>query len=241
VGMGGVVGAHALLVSGRCEGLTVYKTFSSKRFSPATRPMPIPSLRLSRRRALPVTAMAIFLVSTTVEGERTLTAVSPCHIVSSYYPKRICRESADPSECRVATNAFGTREACCRSFGPDGCTPLEGEVECWVSGSRYPTTSCAVTIDPEICTLTHSNWATEDECCKPGNAFTQGCGYQYSAGFSVSEVQDECYISSSFYPQRECDVSTDAGVCQRGWGAWKTYEECCAPNAAHAEGCGAAA
>lgn len=191
--------------------------------------------RASAARA--VAASLVAVVSTTASGTRTLTAGAPCHIVASYYPTRDCRVSDDATECRVAPNAFGSREACCRSFGQDGCTPT-GDTECFTAGSRYPTTNCIATNDPEVCNLKHSQWATLEECCEPGKAFTQGCNWQYSVNRDVAE---SCWIASTFYPQRECYEVTDASICQRGWGSWLTYHECCAPNAAHADGCGFAA
>ena len=140
-------------------------------------PAPIPS-HLAVLATLSVMAMST---------GRVLSASAPCHIVESYYPKRLCRESDDPIECRLAPNSFGTKSQCCDHFGSDGCTPDDDEVQCFVAGSRYPTTS---------------------------------------------------WIASTYYPVRECYEITDGSVCQRGWGSWLTYQDCCAPNAAHADGCG---
>lgn len=192
---------------------------------------PIPRHRAGVLALVTVSLMAM-------STDHALSASAPCHIVDSYYPKRLCRESDDPTECRVAPNSFGTRALCCDHFGSDGCTPDEDEVQCFVAGSRYPTTACIATNDPEICHLKHSNWLTMEACCEKGAAFTHGCDWQYTSDFSAEDVAESCWIASTYYPVRECYEITDGGTCQRGWGSWRSYQECCEPNAAHADGCG---
>ena len=188
----------------------------------------------SSRARLVVASLSACVAVT--HAARHLEASAPCYIVDSYYPKRTCRTSDDPTECRLAPQSFASKDGCCNSFGADGCSP-EGEVECFVAGSRYPTTECTKT---NVC-LPHTSWSTMEECCEPSNAFTHGCGYQYSKGFEAAEVEASCWVASTYYPVRECYEIFDAGVCQQGWGTWRTYQACCAPNAAHADGCGFAA
>ena len=219
----------------------IFPTIYHYRMAKTRTSMPELSSTGAPTRRAAALALSIFAGSCQpVVLSRSLSASAPCHIVDSYYPKRVCRESSDPIECRVAPNAFGSRQSCCASFGPNGCTPLDEEVECFVAGSRYPTTSCVVTTDPEVCNLPHSNWDTMDACCEKGAAFAKGCDWQYSANFSANDVADSCWIASTYHPVRECYEVSDPTICQRGWGSWLTYQECCAPNAAHSMGCGLA-
>ena len=192
---------------------------------------PIPRHRAGVLALVTVSLMAM-------STDHALSASAPCHIVDSYYPKRLCRESDDPTECRVAPNSFGTRALCCDHFGSDGCTPDEDEVQCFVAGSRYPTTACIATNDPEICHLKHSNWLTMEACCEKGAAFTHGCDWQYTSDFSAEDVAESCWIASTYYRSANAMRSRMGALASVDGAVGARTRSAVKPNAAHADGCG---
>lgn len=47
-----------------------------------------------------------------------------------------------------------------------------------------------------------------------------------------------CVVPDSWYPLRTCRVSSSPQECSRGWNAWATFNECCAPRfGAFPQGC----
>ena len=67
---------------------------------------------------------------------------------------------------------------------------------------------------------------SEEQCCKPGAAFDQGCS---------EPVGPDCFVVDSYWPLRTC--KRDNSKCYQGWGVYKTIEACCEPGAAHEKGC----
>ena len=70
-------------------------------------------------------------------------------------------------------------------------------------------------------------WASEADCCAPGAAHSDGC-----------TKSEPCWVATAWYPARACGQVKDDAVCLRGWGAFATEDDCCAPGAAHSDGCG---
>ncbi|KAH7620906.1 hypothetical protein NADE_003515 [Nannochloris sp. 'desiccata'] len=102
---------------------------------------------------------------------------------------------------------------------------------CVVPESYYPFRTCKVSSNPRECGKGWNAWASFADCCRPGNggAFPQGC--------TNFNKQVECYIPSSFYPQRFCQATTNLTRCSFNWGQWPSENECCAPGRAFPEGC----
>jgi hypothetical protein len=75
---------------------------------------------------------------------------------------------------------------------------------------------------------------TYGSCCAPqvrgrGGAFVKGC--------TDINAEVTCFYSNGFFP-RTCGSTTSRDICLRGWGVYKTENECCAPGNAHGQGCG---
>jgi hypothetical protein len=189
----------------------------------------------TRRRNGASLAMGILVVATTASGSRTLQAPrtrAPCAITDTYYPFRTCRISKDDTECQLGLNTFSSMQECCTtSFGKDGCTDSSSNSTCWVAGQYHPQRSCNMTTDVEQCSVKWGHWATWDECCAADGtgAFPTGCS-----------TEEPCFVATDFYPQQACGLSTDQKICQRGWGTFKSMEECCEPGNAFGTGCGPA-
>lgn len=73
------------------------------------------------------------------------------------------------------------------------------------------------------CLTCRGQWASEAECCRPGKAFTEGC-----------VRLERCYVPSKFFPNQECALVEDQGICNRGFHAYRSMDACCAPGAGHA-------
>lgn len=92
-------------------------------------------------------------------------------------------------------------------------------------GGFHPTRTCMRTSDALLCIRNWGQWATEKACCAPGAAFTEGCS-----------LTEPCFIASAFWPARQCGLTEDQSICQRGWGAFDTEQECCAEGGAFSDG-----
>ena len=189
----------------------------------------------TRRRNGCSLAVGIMVVATTANGTRTLQAsrlTAPCAITDTYYPFRTCRISKDDTECKLGLNTFATMEECCTtSFGKDGCTDTSSKSGCWVPGEYHPQRSCNMTTDSKQCNVEWGHWATWDECCASdgSGAFPEGCS-----------TEEPCFVPTDFYPQKVCGMAKDQSICKRGWGTFKSMDECCEPGKAFDTGCGPA-
>ncbi len=72
-------------------------------------------------------------------------------------------------------------------------------------------------------------WFSEADCCAAGAAFTDGC-----------TKPEPCWVASTFWPARTCGLTDDQSICQRGWGAFPTEQDCCLPGGGFSDGCSAA-
>lgn len=181
-------------------------------------------------------AMTIFTVTTTAQGARTLQAPrlkAPCAVTDTYYPFKTCKVSQDDAECGLGNNSFATMAECCSaSFGKEGCTDASSSARCWVPGQYYPQTACKLSTDPEECKVAWGNWQTWAECCASdgSGAFPDGCS-----------APEPCFVPTEWHPTKACGFTTDESVCLRGWGTFKTEEDCCKPGNGFDTGCTASA
>ncbi|KAL4447562.1 hypothetical protein ABPG75_004781 [Micractinium tetrahymenae] len=157
----------------------------------------------------------------------------PCFVPTSWYPYQLCDVSQDATTCGRGYLAWSSLAECCaKQRGPlgafpGGCTDMSKNVTCWVAGSYHPTQTCQPTTDLSICSRNWGRWASEADCCAPGAAHADGC-----------TKSEPCWVATAWYPARACGQVKDDAVCQRGWGAFATEDDCCQPGAAHSEGCG---
>jgi hypothetical protein len=56
---------------------------------------------------------------------------------------------------------------------PFPSTPQE---PCYVASAWYPSRLCGLTDDQAVCLRGWGAYPTEDECCMPGEAHSEGCG-----------------------------------------------------------------
>lgn len=189
----------------------------------------------NRRRNSASLAMGIMVVATTANGTRTLQAprlTAPCAVTDSYYPFKTCKISKDDAQCQLGMNTFATMEECCqKSFGKDGCTDTSSSARCWIPGEYHPQTSCVMSNDSSKCNVEWGHWDTWEDCCASGGtgAFPGGCS-----------TEKPCFTATDFYPEKACGFTSDQSICQRGWGTFKSLEECCAPGNGFTTGCGPA-
>jgi hypothetical protein len=158
-----------------------------------------------------------------------------------YYPLRTCRVSSSAGECARGWNGWTTFQDCCRpgSGGafPQGCTDFNREAQCWIPVGYFPDRSCAATNNLTRCSYNWGQYRTQEECCAPGRAFTDGCTGG-GGGAPGAPGARTCWIGATWFPARACATTDDVEACSRGWGSWRSEAECCAAGNAFSDGCG---
>ena len=102
---------------------------------------------------------------------------------------------------------------------------------CVVPDSYYPLRTCKVSSNPQECGRGFNAWSNFVECCRPGQggAFPQGC--------TDFNKPVQCWVPGAFYPERNCQATTNITRCSYNWGQWASEDECCAPGRAFVDGC----
>lgn len=90
---------------------------------------------------------------------------------------------------------------------------------------------CSVSTSASTCGRGFNAWSSFPECCAPGRtgAFPAGC-----TDFSRNVT---CWIPGEFFPRQSCVPSNNLTRCSYNWGRWESEASCCAPGAAHIDGC----
>ncbi|KAI3429365.1 hypothetical protein D9Q98_005460 [Chlorella vulgaris] len=98
-----------------------------------------------------------------------------CWTSNEYYPRQTCKQTDDFSVCSRSWGRFASEQACCAAGGAfqDGCSKPE---PCYVATSWFPSRLCGLTEDQAVCLRGWGAYPTEDECCVPGEAHSEGCG-----------------------------------------------------------------
>lgn len=80
-----------------------------------------------------------------------------------------------PSSFPSRRGQWKTEAECCRPGAghADGCSKPE---PCWIADGYWPARTCGKTEDQAICTRGWGAFASEDDCCAAGGAFSDGCG-----------------------------------------------------------------
>ena len=80
-----------------------------------------------------------------------------------------------PARPRPCRGQWRTEAECCRpgAAHAEGCSKPE---PCWTADAYWPERTCGKTDDQAICTRGWGAFASEDECCAAGAAFSDGCG-----------------------------------------------------------------
>ncbi|GIL53522.1 hypothetical protein Vafri_9093 [Volvox africanus] len=104
-------------------------------------------------------------------------AAGTCWVVDTYFPARLCRSSSNLCSPGSGVQSWPSKDACCSRGAAfaEGCSTAPPPTPCYLVGSYWPLRTCVVSNDIAVCNRGWGVYSSEEICCTPNVAFTEGC------------------------------------------------------------------
>ncbi|PNH05281.1 hypothetical protein TSOC_008461 [Tetrabaena socialis] len=104
-------------------------------------------------------------------------STTPCWVVDTYFPARLCRSSRTLCAEGSGAQSWASQAACCTKGAAfsEGCSVAPPPTPCFTIGSYWPSRTCVKSGDVAVCNRGWGVYASQEVCCAPAVAFPEGC------------------------------------------------------------------